>query len=244
MGLLRSVAVTSDVRGMGLGAALVEKALSDSAADGVTDVYLLTSTAETYFRRHGFRPVSRDNVPAAIKESLEFREACPATAAVMYRGPMRVLFLCSGNSARSQIAETILNCAGTGRFIAESAGAQPAECVNELALGALARHGFHWRGHSPRGLDGLDQEAWDFVITVCDRAREACPIFPGQPIVAHWGMPDPAAAHGNEAQKQRAFDDAFLIIKRRIDLLLSLPTEKLERLALEQRVRAIGGVDG
>jgi len=134
VGLLRSVAVTSDVRGMGLGAALVEKALSDSAADGVTDVYLLTSTAEGYFRRHGFRPVSRDIVPAAIKESLEFREACPATAAVMYRGPMRVLFLCSGNSARSQIAETILNCAGTGRFIAESAGAQPPMGVEQFAV--------------------------------------------------------------------------------------------------------------
>jgi len=161
----------------------------------------------------------------------------PAPAA---QRPLRVLFLCTGNSARSQIAETILNHKGRGRFLAESAGLHPAPRVNPLAIKALESHGLPWTGHAPRSLDGLEREAWDFVITVCDRARESCPIFPGQPVLAHWGMPDPAAVEGTEEARWRAFVDALLLISRRLDLFLSLPFEKLERLALEQRVRRIG----
>jgi len=86
----------------------------------------------------------------------------------------------------------------------------------------------------------LEREPWDFVITVCDRAKEACPIFPGQPLLAHWGMPDPAEAEGGDAAKRAAFRDAFVLINRRIDLLLELPLEKLDRLAREARIRAIG----
>jgi arsenate reductase (thioredoxin) len=154
--------------------------------------------------------------------------------------PLRVLFLCTGNSARSQIAETILNRKGRGRFRAESAGAQPAARVNPLAIETMEKHGFFWTGHQPRGLDGLDREDWDFVITVCDRAKESCPVFPGQPVIAHWGMADPAAVIGTGEEERRAFTDALLLISRRIDLFVSLPIEKLERLALEKRVRAIG----
>jgi arsenate reductase len=150
-----------------------------------------------------------------------------------------VLFLCTGNSARSQMAETILNRKGGDRFAAESAGSQPAARVNPLAVETLDRHGFFWTGHPPRGLDGLEQQDWDFVITVCDRAKESCPFFPGQPILAHWGMPDPAAVEGTEEEKRRAFADALILISRRIDLFVGLPIEKLERLALEKRVRAI-----
>lgn len=150
-----------------------------------------------------------------------------------------MLFLCTGNSARSQMAETILNRKGGDRFAAESAGSQPAARVNPLAVETLDRHGFFWTGHPPRGLDGLEQQDWDFVITVCDRAKESCPFFPGQPILAHWGMPDPAAVEGTEEEKRRAFADALILISRRIDLFVGLPIEKLERLALEKRVRAI-----
>ena len=88
------------------------------------------------------------------------------------------------------------------------------------------------RGGRPRGLDGLTGQEWDFVITVCDRAKEACPIFPGQPVIAHWGMPDPAAVVGAEEEKRRAFDDTTLTISRRLDLFLALPIDKLSRLAL------------
>jgi len=154
--------------------------------------------------------------------------------------PFRVLILCTGNSARSQIAEALLNRKGRGRFLAESAGSKPAARVNPLAVRALAEGGIDWAGHQPRGLDGLETERWDFVITVCDRAKESCPIFPGQPMLAHWGMPDPAEVEGDEARKLQAFRDTVATLGRRIDLLLALPVEKLERLVLEQRVRAIG----
>ena len=154
----------------------------------------------------------------------------------------RVLFLCTGNSARSQIAEAVLNRKGAGRFLAESAGSNPAARVNPYAVEVLRDGGIDWKGHQPRGLTALDRVCWDFVITVCDRAREACPVFPGQPVLAHWGMPDPAAVEGDETAKRAAFLDALTLISRRIDLLLALPVEKLERLAVEARVKAIGGV--
>lgn len=156
------------------------------------------------------------------------------------RKVFRVLFLCTGNSARSQMGENILNRKGRGKFVAESAGSHPAAHVNPLAVEALERHGYFWTGGRPRGLDGLTDQKWDFVITVCDRAKEACPFFPGQPVIAHWGMPDPAAVEGTEDEKRRAFDDTLLTISRRLDLFLALPMDKLSRLALENRVKDIG----
>ena len=156
----------------------------------------------------------------------------------------RLLFLCTGNSARSQMAEALLNWKGRGRFRAESAGSRPADRVNPHAIETLRDYDVPWAGHAPRGIDGLEREPWDFVITVCDRAKESCPIFPGQPILAHWGMPDPAEVVGDEAAKRQAFDAAFLSLSRRIDLLLAQPVEELERLALEARLRAIGNTTG
>ena len=156
----------------------------------------------------------------------------------------RLLFLCTGNSARSQMAEALLNWKGRGRFRAESAGSRPADRVNPHAIETLRDYDVPWAGHAPRGIDGLEREPWDFVITVCDRAKESCPIFPGQPILAHWGMPDPGDVAGDEAAQRQAFEAAFLLLSRRIDLLLALPIEKLERLALEARVRTIGHATG
>jgi arsenate reductase (thioredoxin) len=162
------------------------------------------------------------------------------TMAERNRGPFRLLFLCTGNSARSQMAEAILNLKARGRVVAESAGSRPAARVNPLALETLAHYGVAWKGHAPRSVDGLERETWDFVITVCDKAKESCPAFPGQPMLAHWGMPDPAEVVGDEATRRAAFRDAFLLLSRRIDLLLALPLEQLERLALEAKVRTIG----
>ena len=156
----------------------------------------------------------------------------------------RVLFLCTGNSARSQMAEALLNWRGRGRFQAESAGSRPADRVNAHAIETLREYNIPWSGRAPRSIDGLEREPWDFVVTVCDRAKESCPIFHGQPILAHWGMPDPAEAAGDAAAKRAAFRDAFVLIRRRIDLLLALPLEQLERLALEARLRAIGKTTG
>ena len=154
--------------------------------------------------------------------------------------PLRVLILCTGNSARSQIAEALLATKGAGRFAAASAGSRPAERVNPLAVRVLAEAGIDWGGKTPRGMDGLETEPWDFVITVCDRARESCPYVPGQPVLAHWGMPDPAEVEGSDDVKLAAFRDTLITLRRRIDLLLALPVERLERLALERRVRDIG----
>jgi arsenate reductase len=154
--------------------------------------------------------------------------------------PLRVLILCSGNSARSQMAEAILNQKGRGRFTAESAGSQPAARVNPYAIEALQEAGIDWKGRRPRGVDDLGSRSWDIVITVCDRAKEACPIFPGQPALAHWGMEDPASVEGDDDTKRRAFREALQLISRRVDLMLALPVEKLERLALQERLRAIG----
>jgi arsenate reductase (thioredoxin) len=138
------------------------------------------------------------------------------------------------------MAEALLNWKGRGRFHAESAGSRPADRVNPHAIETLREYKVPWSGRAPRGIDGLERESWDFVVTVCDRAKESCPIFLGQPVLAHWGMPDPADVAGDEATKRAAFEGAFLLLSRRIDLLLALPVEKLERLALEARVRAIG----
>jgi len=154
----------------------------------------------------------------------------------------RLLFLCTGNSARSQMAEAILNERSKGRFRAKSAGSKPAARVNPHAIETLHEYGIEWKGHPPQSVEGLENEKWDFVITVCDRAKESCPIFPGQPVLAHWGMEDPADAVGEDAAR-KAFREAYLLLARRIDLLLALPVEKLERLALQAQVRAIGAAD-
>ena len=138
------------------------------------------------------------------------------------------------------MAEARLNSKSRGRFHAESAGSRPAERVNPHAIETLGEYHIPWAGHAPRGIDGLERERWDFVVTVCDRAKESCPVFPGQPVIAHWGMPDPAAVEGDDAARRSAFRDAFLLLSRRIDLLLALPLEQFERLALEARVRSIG----
>ena len=156
------------------------------------------------------------------------------------RRAFRLLFLCTGNSARSQMAEAILNVKGRGMFHAESAGSRPAAQVNPFAIETLRESGIPWAGHAPRTVEGLERDPWDFVITVCDRAKESCPVFPGRPVLAHWGMPDPAAVEGDDVAKRGAFRKAFILLSRRIDLLLALPFGELERMALEMRVQSIG----
>jgi protein-tyrosine-phosphatase len=162
------------------------------------------------------------------------------TAPVNEPRALRVLFLCTGNSARSQMAEALLNHKGNGRFHAASAGSRPAARVHPYAIAALRQAGIVWAGHEPRTLDGAEYEPWDIVITVCDRAKESCPYLPGQPILAHWGMEDPAEADGPDAAKVRAFEVALLTLARRIDLLVALPIESLDRPGMHGRVRAIG----
>jgi arsenate reductase len=155
---------------------------------------------------------------------------------------VRVLFLCTGNSARSQIAEALLNHDGAWRFAAESAGTDPAPRVNPGAIQALAAAGLEWRGSPPRSVEGLDRRHWDLVVTVCDDAKESCPIFPAGPIVTHWGMPDPAAVRGDEATRRAAFAETVAVLRRRIEALVRVPVEDLARPELEVRVMEIGAI--
>jgi len=223
-GLLRSVAVDPDRRGAGLGAALVNRVLEGARANGVDDIFLLTTTAERYFPRHGFGVASREEVPEALQASAEFRGACPASAVLMRRRleqPARVLVLCTGNSARSQIAEALLSAKAAGRLEVASAGARPAPRVHPLALAVLREHGIDWPERAPQGIDAVMDREWDYVITVCDHAREVCPILPGQPAAIHWGISDPARAEGSEAERRRAFTETYELLDRLTDRFLA-----------------------
>ncbi|HEY6821339.1 MAG TPA: arsenate reductase ArsC [Burkholderiales bacterium] len=158
--------------------------------------------------------------------------------------PFRVLFLCTGNSARSILAEACLNAAGQEKFIACSAGSRPVGKVNPFALQLLERNAIPTRGLRSKGWDEFaapGAPAIDFVITVCDNAAgETCPLWPGNPVTAHWGVPDPAAVEGSDDQKRRAFFDAFAILSARIRALMALPVETLDARALKKALDRIG----
>ena len=157
---------------------------------------------------------------------------------------LNVLFLCTGNSARSILAEAYLNMAGKGRFKAHSAGSKPGGRVNPFALELLERTridtaGLRSKNWDEFALPGAPQ--MDFVFTVCDNAAaEPCPYWPGQPMTAHWGVPDPAAVEGTEEEKRRAFRQTLSSLSTRINLLINLPMDKLDRLALHRKLQEIG----
>lgn len=161
---------------------------------------------------------------------------------------INVLFLCTGNTARSILAESILRQHGAGRFAAHSAGSRPKGTVNPFAIKVLAAHGI--------ATDGLRSKSWsefaepdaprmDFVFTVCDNAAgEACPLWPGQPMTAHWGIEDPAAVEGTDIDKERAFETAYRFLRNRILAFTSLPIDSLSKLSLRQSLDEIGRMDG
>jgi arsenate reductase len=155
-----------------------------------------------------------------------------------------VLFLCTGNSARSIMAEAILNREGRGSFRAFSAGSQPKGHVHPNTLDLLRNLNFDVSGFRSKNwneFSGPDATPLDFVFTVCDDAAgEACPLWPGQPMTSHWGVPDPAATTGNEAQIRLAFAEAFRMISNRISLFVSLPLRSLDRLSLQKQLDSIG----
>jgi arsenate reductase len=159
-----------------------------------------------------------------------------------------VLFLCTGNTARSVLAESILQKDGQGRFRAFSAGSQPKGVINPFALKTLAAQGYPVEGFRSKSWDefavaGAPQ--MDFVFTVCDSAAgEMCPVWPGQPVTAHWGIDDPAAVEGTDIDKERAFAAAFKAMRNRISAFIALPVASLDRLALKNRLKDIGTMDG
>jgi arsenate reductase (thioredoxin) len=159
-----------------------------------------------------------------------------------------VLFLCTGNSARSILAESIMRKDGHGRFRSFSAGSQPKGRVNPFALKVLERANYP--------IDGMRSKSWldftepnapvlDFVFTVCDSAAgESCPIWPGQPVTAHWGIEDPAAVEGTDLEKEAAFVAAFRYLKNRIDIFVNLPLGGIDEFSLRTKLREIGRIDG
>lgn len=155
-----------------------------------------------------------------------------------------VLFLCTGNSARSILAEALLNALGNSRFRAHSAGSHPVGRVNPLALEVLAQSGLSTEGLHSKGWQefaGPGAPPLDIVITVCDNARgEACPIWPGHPVSAHWGVEDPAAAPGTIESRRQAFADVYAKLRDRVARLVRLPVEQLDRPALKERLDEIG----
>jgi arsenate reductase len=162
--------------------------------------------------------------------------------------PFNVLFLCTGNSARSIIAEAILNKVGAGRFRAYSAGSHPKGRVNPRTIQLLdgldydtsAFRSKSWSEFAKPGAPPLD-----FVFTVCDNASgEACPVWPGQPMTAHWGIPDPAEATGSPAEIALAFKDAYRMLNQRIGIFIALPLRSLDQLSLQNKLREIGQIEG
>jgi arsenate reductase (thioredoxin) len=253
--LLRSLVVAESTRSRGVGAALVQYVEDYAASRRVGALYLLTTTAESFFERRGYRRVDRAQAPRSIQSTLEFSSLCPASSAFMIKqlNPLlrqvtgrlyNVLFLCTGNSARSILAESLLNHWGKGRFRAFSAGSHPKGKVHPMALELLKRTNLP--------TDDLRSKSWDeftapgappldFIFTVCDNAAgEVCPVWPGRPMTAHWGIADPAAAQGTDAEKALAFRQALEELDARIELFTNLPIESLDSMTLHARLRDIG----
>jgi arsenate reductase len=164
------------------------------------------------------------------------------------KASFNVLFLCTGNSARSVMAEALLNREGRGHFRAFSAGSQPKGHIHPYTLDLLRRMNFDVSGLRSKSwleFSGPDAPKLHFVFTVCDNAAaETCPVWPGQPTTAHWGVPDPAAATGNEAEIRLAFADAFRMLSNRINIFVSLPIRSLDQLSLQRQLDAIGKTKG
>lgn len=160
------------------------------------------------------------------------------------KGHYNVLFLCTGNSARSIMAEAIMNLKGRPNFTAYSAGSHPTgkvrpEALRQLEVARLSTHGL--RSKSWNEFAKAEAPKLDFVFTVCDNAaKEVCPVWPGQPMTAHWGVPDPAAVKGTREQLEKAFREAFFMLDRRISLFLCLPLASLDRLAIQKEIDNIG----
>lgn len=219
--LLRSVAVVTGHRGTGLGLRLTASLLAEAARAGLESVWLLTETAPAFFSRFGFRVVDRSSAPPELAGTAEFIHCCPASAVAMARRarPLSILVLCTANSARSQLAEALLQHGGGDLVRAASAGTAPGPGPHPAAVAELARRGIGWDGRRSKSVEAVG-DGWDLVITVCDGARESCPVLPGHATV-HWGLPDPAlTSPGEQSAAFRAAADA---LQERIEALLALP---------------------
>lgn len=211
--LLRSIAVRADARGAGTGRDIVKWLIALAATQGLSHLWLLTTTAPEFFAGLGFSVRERSEAPETIRATEEFTTCCPASAVLMSRraAPLRVLVLCTANVARSQMAEALLGHRFGDQVEVASAGTDPGPGPHPHAISVLRERGIAWNARRSKGIDAV-AEHWDLVITVCDGARETCPVWPGTPML-HWSLPDPVPG-GIEAF--RAVADQ---LQARIDLL-------------------------
>jgi arsenate reductase (thioredoxin) len=250
--MLRSLAVIPSARGTGIGRALVANVEAQARSQNVAEVFLLTTSADRFFAQLGYERLNRDAAPDSVRSHEQFRALCPASAVLIEQEnpgltmtrPYHVLFLCTGNSARSILAEALVNKWGAGKFMGHSAGSHPKGAVHPLAIELLQESGFNTRGLRSKSWDEFataDAPHLDFVFTVCDNAAgELCPVWPGHPVTAHWGVEDPAAVEGSEAERRRAFRRAFLALEARIKVFSSLSIEALDRVRLKEQLDRIG----
>lgn len=239
--LLRSLVTAPPERGRGTGQAILARLVAEARTRGARTIWLLTETAQEFFPRLGFRRVARELAPAPLQALAEFAHACPASATALVRRaqPLRVLVLCTANAARSQMAEALLAHWGGDLVVAASAGSRPGHGPHPVAVTTLAERGIAWEGKRSQGIDAVQGHPWDLVVTVCDAARDACPVLPGATMV-HWGLPDPAGvAPEAVAEAFRATADA---LEARIRALLALPLAVLDPAALAAAAREIHAV--
>jgi protein-tyrosine-phosphatase/N-acetylglutamate synthase-like GNAT family acetyltransferase len=233
--LLRSVVVAPERRGSGLGERLTAHQLAAARHAGLGTLWLLTTTAEPFFHRFGFRPVPRTAAPAGISATGEFQAGHCASAVAMARRAqaLRVMVICTANVARSQLAEALFAHLGGDLIAASSAGVAPGRGPHDFAVEVLADRGIAWRGKRSKSLAEFRDAGTDLVITVCDEAREACPVIPGA-VMAHWGLADPTFAPGGSASRRAAFRAAARDLEARIRDFLQLPFATMDARQLAQ----------
>jgi arsenate reductase len=230
-GLLRSLVVSPEYRRRGLGVRLAKALEGYASAAGVQQLVLLTQTADRFFARLGYAAIDRAAAPEAVKASAEFGSLCPSCAHTMIKSLQatlrKVLFLCTGNSSRSILAEATFNHLAPPGWRAVSAGSCPAGRVHPRTLALLAREGIATDGYHSKSWDDLP-EAPDLVVTVCaSAAGETCPAYLGKALRTHWGVDDPARATGSDAEVEAAFENAYRTLRRRIEAFLRLPLADL-----------------
>lgn len=239
-GLLRSLVVAREARKRGIGLALVQAIENEAADEGLRQLVLLTQTAQPFFERIGYSVIARDAAPDEVRQSAEFRSVCPASATCMTKStddtrqvgrgrPMRILFLCTGNSCRSILAEATFNHLARPGWIAMSAGSQPTGRVHARSLALLAREGISTQGCCSKSWNDLPHTP-DIVITVCSSAAgETCPAYLGPVLRTHWGVDDPAHATGTDEEIDAQFMKVYRTLRRRIEALFELPLAELQK---------------
>ena len=215
--LLRSLSVKMGIRGQSLGSTITDHLIAEARTRGLKAIYLLTETAHVFFLKKGFKDIDRKDVPSEVRTSSEFTSVCPDTAVCMWfdlsaAPKRRILVLCTGNSCRSQMAHGYLSYLGKDKVEVYSAGLE-AHGVNPYAIAIMKEDGIDIAQHTSNTVDEYAGKTFDYVITVCDNAKERCPVFPAQVKVFHHNFPDPARAQGTIHEIEKTFREVRNMIR-------------------------------